>query len=58
VGYLIMHTWLQNFAYQAPLSIWIFALSAAAALSIAFITILFQTFKASLANPIDSLRYE
>jgi len=58
VGYLIMHTWLQNFAYQAPLSIWIFALSAAAALSIAFITILFQTFKASLADPIDSLRYE
>ncbi|MFC2164270.1 hypothetical protein ACFLT2_04655 [Acidobacteriota bacterium] len=35
----------------------IFIQPAAVALFIAFFTILFQTIKAALANPIDSLRY-
>lgn len=58
VGYLVMHSWLQNFAYKAPLDPWIFIISAATALSVAFLTIIAQTFRASLANPIESLRYE
>jgi putative ABC transport system permease protein len=57
-AYLTMHYWLQNFAYQAPLSIWLFFFTAAAAFSIAFVTIIFHTFKAAIANPVDSLRYE
>ena len=53
-----MKKWLQNFAYRIDLSVWMFILAAAAALAIAFITVSYQTFKAALANPADTLRYE
>ncbi len=57
-AYIIMNRWLQNFVYRIDMRLWIFALSAALALVIAFLTISFQTIKAATANPVDSLRYE
>ena len=56
-GY-IMSKWLENFAYRITLSWWMFAIAAALALLIALLTISFQTIKAALRNPVDSLRYE
>lgn len=53
-----MNEWLQGFAYRTALSGFIFLATAAAALLIALITVSFQTLKAALANPIESLRYE
>ncbi|WKN41480.1 ABC transporter permease [Tunicatimonas pelagia] len=50
--------WLQDFAYQAELGWWIFVLASGAALLIAIATISFQSIKAALANPVDSLRNE
>lgn len=58
VAYYFMSKWLQNFAYRAHLSVWIFILSGLAALVIALLTVSFQTIKAATANPVDSLRYE
>jgi putative ABC transport system permease protein len=58
VAYVVMRKWLQNFAYQAPLSLWIFLGSAFMALVIAVLTVGFQSIKAAVANPVDSLRYE
>ncbi len=58
VGYFVMKRWLQNFAYRIDINIWMFILAAAAALVIAFFTVSYQTFKAALANPADTLRYE
>jgi putative ABC transport system permease protein len=58
VGYFAMKKWLQNFAYRIDLKVWMFVLAAAMALLIAFITVSYQTFKAALANPADTLRYE
>ncbi len=53
-----MRQWLQEFAYQTPVSWWIFPLAGAAALCVAVITISFQAAKAATANPIESLRAE
>ena len=58
VAYLVIHTWLKAFAYRTTLSVWVFGLSAAAALWIAVLTVGFQSLKAAVANPVDSLRYE
>jgi putative ABC transport system permease protein len=58
IAYYAVNKWLQNFAYRSSLSIWIFILAGAIALIIALITISFQSTKAAIANPADSLRYE
>ena len=58
VAYFVMKRWLQNFAYQAPVTIWIFLGSAVVALLIAFVTVSYQSIRAALANPVNSLRYE
>ncbi len=57
-GYLIMDKWLQNFAYRTSLGIGIFILSGLLAFVIALITVSYQSIKAAVANPADSLRYE
>ena len=57
-AYFVMRKWLQNFAYQASLSVWIFLLSAMVALLIAVVTVGYQSVKAALADPVNSLRYE
>ncbi|HMH34174.1 MAG TPA: ABC transporter permease [Puia sp.] len=53
-----MHKWLQAFAYKIPISWWMFALSGALALFIAFATVSSQAIKAALANPVKNLRTE
>jgi putative ABC transport system permease protein len=57
-GYLIMDRWLQNFAYRTSMRIGIFILSGLLAFVIALITVSYQSIKAAVANPVDSLRYE
>ncbi len=57
-AYLVMQKWLQNFAYRMNIGLWIFALSATLSLVIALFTVGYQSIKAALANPADSLRYE
>jgi putative ABC transport system permease protein len=58
VAYYAMNKWLQNFAYRVNIGIWIFILSAFLALIVALITVSYQSIKAALANPVESLRYE
>ncbi len=53
-----MHQWLQDFAYRINMQWWMFALAAALALLIAFLTVSLQAFKAAIANPVNSLRTE
>jgi putative ABC transport system permease protein len=53
-----MHKWLQEFAYRIDISWWVFVLSGAIALMIAFLTVSFHSVKAALANPVKSLRSE
>ena len=53
-----MNKWLQNFAYHAQLSVWLFATAGIAIILVAILTLSFQTIKAALANPVESLRTE
>ena len=58
IAYFVMNNWLQSFAYRINLTIWIFLATAGVAFVIALLTVSYQSIKASLANPIESLRYE
>jgi ABC-type antimicrobial peptide transport system permease subunit len=53
-----MNRWLQEFAYRTDVSPWIFAVTALATVVLAFFTVALQAFRAALANPVESLRYE
>jgi putative ABC transport system permease protein len=53
-----MREWLQNFAYHVELKTWMFVASALTAVCIALITVCFQSIKAAMANPVESLRNE
>ena len=58
VTWLVMNTWLRDFAYRVSIGWWVFAIAGAAALLIASITISFQAIKSAIANPVKSLRTE
>ena len=58
VAYFYMNQWLNNFAYKISLSWYYFAAGIAAALLIAFLTMVYKIITAANANPADSLRYE
>ncbi|WP_276485896.1 ABC transporter permease [Paraflavitalea pollutisoli] len=58
VAGLIMHRFLQEYTNRIALPGWIFLLTGAGAVVITLITISFQAVRASLANPVKSLRSE
>ncbi|MGB6864828.1 MAG: ABC transporter permease [Candidatus Aminicenantaceae bacterium] len=58
VAYYAMNVWLQNFAYRTSIEFWTFLVAAGLAFLIAMFTVSYQAIKASLSNPVDSLRYE
>ncbi|MBS1606106.1 MAG: ABC transporter permease [Bacteroidetes bacterium] len=58
LAWVIMHQWLQDFAYRISLSPWIFAAAGVLATLIALITISFQAIRAALTSPVKSLRSE
>jgi len=57
-GWYAVDRWLQNFAYRIAISWWIFGLAGMLALGIAIFTVSFHAIRASLANPVHSLRTE
>ncbi len=58
VAYYAMTKWLQNFAYKSQLGWWVFVLSGFLALTIALITVSWQSLRAARRNPVEALRYE
>ncbi|MCP4727308.1 MAG: FtsX-like permease family protein [bacterium] len=50
--------WLRNFAYRTDLDVSIFLIAGFLSILTALLTVSYQTVKTSLANPVDSLRYE
>jgi putative ABC transport system permease protein len=58
VAWLMMNSWLQDFAYRIDVPWWALLLSPIAALLIAFLTISSQAIKAAGTNPVKSLRIE
>ncbi len=53
-----MNKWLTDFAYRIDISWWVFALAGLLAVVIALLTVSFQSIKAALMNPVNSLRSE
>jgi putative ABC transport system permease protein len=58
VAYYLIRIWLQSFAYQTPLSLWIFAATGLIVVGSTSITVTIQTLKSATRNPVEALRYE
>ncbi|CCH52427.1 protein of unknown function DUF214 [Fibrisoma limi BUZ 3] len=58
LAWYAMRQWLQDFAYKIDMAWWVFALAAALAILVAFVTVSFQSIKAALMDPVKSLRTE
>ncbi|GAB3263940.1 ABC transporter permease [Larkinella harenae] len=56
LGGWIMRVWLQNYEYRIALSWWIFALALLTTVLITLLTVSYESLKASLANPVKSLK--
>lgn len=53
-----MNSWLSDFAYHISIGVSIFLLSAILTVLTAFIVVISQAYKATVVNPVKSLRYE
>lgn len=58
ISLIIVRSWLTNFAFKANLAWWVFALTGLLTILVAVMTVSYQSIKAALKNPADSLRYE
>ncbi|GGA94185.1 ABC transporter permease [Puia dinghuensis] len=58
VAWMIMHQWLQDFAYRVPIDWMVFAVTFVSTLLITLVTIGFQAVRAGMANPVQSLKME
>ncbi len=58
LAYYFMDHWLQDFAFRITIQWPVFLLAGVAMLALAFLTVGFQSVKAALSNPVDSLRSE
>jgi len=58
VAWWAMNKWLADFAYRIDIHWWMFAVAGVVAVGVAFLTVSFQSIRAALANPVESLRSE
>jgi putative ABC transport system permease protein len=58
VVYYVMREWLEAFSYRIPLSWWMFVTGGIVGLFITIIAVSYQSLRAGLANPVNSLRSE
>ena len=58
VSWWFMNEWLQSFAYRISITPPVFAIAGISVVVITLITISFQSIKAAIANPVQSLRTE
>jgi putative ABC transport system permease protein len=58
LSYFYMAHWLQRYDYRTSISAWIFLGTVSMALFITLATVSFQSIRASMANPVKSLRTE
>ncbi len=58
IGWIVMNSWLNNFAYHTNLGASVFLGAGVLALLLSILTISWQAVRAALTNPVDSLRSE
>jgi putative ABC transport system permease protein len=58
IAWYVMNRWLESYAYRIDMEWWMFVVSGLVAVAIALLTVSFQSVKAALMNPVESLRSE
>ena len=58
IAYYFVNDWLNQFDYRTNVSWWVFVISLCGAVVITLLTVSFQAIKASVMNPVKSLRTE
>lgn len=58
IAYFSMDRWLQHFPYKTSITPWVFVAACLLTLLICWATVVYQSVKAALANPVKSLRTE
>ena len=58
IAYFSMHKWLQSFPYKTDIKVWVFLAACALTMLICWATVIYQSIKAALTNPVKSLRSE
>ena len=58
IAWFVMDHWLQDFAYKVEIQWWIFLLAGLLAMITALLTICFQSVKAAMVNPVQSIKAE
>lgn len=57
-AYMLVNNWLNDYAFHISIGIWFFILPVVMIVSIAVLTVLYQSLKAAVTNPVKSLRTE
>jgi len=58
LAYYFMHDWLLHYEYHTTIAWWLFAVAGLGVAVITLLTVSYQTIKAALSNPVNSLRTE
>ena len=58
LAYYFSNQWLQQYEYRIEISWWVFIVTGFGALAITLLTVSYQSFKAALMNPVNSLKSE
>jgi putative ABC transport system permease protein len=58
VAYFLVSSWLGDYAFHVSIGLWFFLLPVVMIMLIALLTVLYQSLRAAIANPVKSLRTE
>jgi len=58
VAYILVNNWLHDYAFHINIGIWFFILPILLIITIAVLTVLYQSLKAGISNPVKNLRSE
>lgn len=58
VAWYVMNKWLEDFVYRIDIAWWVFVIAGISAVGIALVTVSFQSVRAAMADPVESLRSE
>lgn len=58
LAWWFMHKWLSDYPYHVTIQWWVFVLAGLLSVTIALVTVSFQSIKAALTNPVKNLRTE
>lgn len=58
LSYFVLDRWLQAFPYRTDIKLWLFLGTGLVTFLVAILTVSYQSIRAAIANPVESLRYE